>query len=202
MNTTNIQPTIDSGAKDEVGLYWDNTHRNATNQTFLGKSLSLTRTYGAVVKAVFCGHTHMDHFRLVSSVNDAPRVYIHIIPALSPQFNNNPAFQVLKYDTESFVVQDFSTYYFHYASSSWRFEYDFTQTYGKTPCNANNTGIVYGMLRNNAGARQSFMKLYDVSSVKSAPVTPTNWKAYRCGIAELTGTDFSACYGSAQGNTP
>jgi sphingomyelin phosphodiesterase acid-like 3 len=179
---------------EQASLYWDDAHKNAKNQTFLDKFMNLTKSYSAVIKAIFCGHTHMDHFRLVHGTDNAAIAYVHITPGVSPEFDNNPAFQVLKYDTQSFAVMDFRTLFYNYAGSAWKREYGFGQTYGRTPCNAKNAEIIYDMIGNEAGPRQNFIHFYNVNSKESPPVTQNNWKAYWCGIAWLTGPDFTTCY--------
>ncbi len=197
-----IPPGIDVGGtvnsqgkrRDSIKQYWDAEYTDSGGETFLDKFLDLVREYPGVIKGIFSGHTHMDHFRLVFSKDYKPKAFVHITPAISPQFDNNPGFQVLTYDTQSFSVIDVNTYYYNYDKSNWGKEYDFKKAYAKKQYNPQNLEDVHTSILTSRSVRKDFMDYYDVNNPKKSPVTNNNWNAYWCGITELTSSDFEACF--------
>ena len=158
-----IPPGVDAWSTLKEGhtvAYWDALHKDRDSRTFTDKFQELVQTYSPNIKGIFSGHTHMDHFRLIFDKSHNPLAYVHITPAISPQFGNNPGFQVLTYDAVSFSVTDFDTYY--YDGAAWKEEYDFDSTYGKAPYDASNLAAIYNHLSDDAALRRSFVDYYDV----------------------------------------
>ncbi len=190
-----IPPGVDTWDTLKEGTpvaFWDTLHKNSQSMTFIDKFQELIQTYSPVVKGIFAGHTHMDDFRLIFDKSHNPLAYVHITPAISPQFGNNPGFQVLTYDGGSFSITDFDTYY--YDGAAWKEEYDFDSTYGKAPYDAVTLSAIYNHLSDDAALRRYFVDYYDVHNQKAESITDSDWKAYWCGIGNLTDYDFNACY--------
>ena len=66
----------------------------------------------------FFAHTHKDDFRLHIPAADtsAPqqgsaKSFVLLAPAISPVYQNNPAFRVMSLDTEQLSLLDYSQYY-------------------------------------------------------------------------------------------
>ena len=190
-----IPPGVDAWStvtKRDTVAYWDVLHKDRDSRTFTDRFQELVQTYSPIIKGIFSGHTHMDHFRLIFDKSHNPLAYVHITPAISPEFGNNPGFQVLTYDAGSFSVADFDTYY--YDGAAWKEEYDFDSTYHKAPYDASNLAAIYNHLSDDAALRRPFVDNYDVHNQQENPITDKNWKAYWCGIGSLTVDDFNACY--------
>jgi len=113
---THIPPGVDVRSTlqnpDTISRYWDVQHRNRRSQTFLDRFMELSEDFSGEIAGVFSGHTHMDHFRLVLNEKDRATAFVHITPALSPQYGNNPAFQLMSYDAATLDLLDVITYYF------------------------------------------------------------------------------------------
>lgn len=190
-----IPPGVDAWSTVKEGhtaAYWDALHKDGDSRTFTDRFQEIVHTYSPNIKGIFSGHTHMDHFRLIFDKSHNPAAFVHITPAISPEFGNNPGFQVLTYDAGSFSVADFDTYY--YDGAAWKEEYDFDSTYGKAPYDASNLAAIYNRLSDDAALRRSFVDYYDVQNQRANPITDSNWKAYWCGIGSLTVDDFNSCY--------
>jgi hypothetical protein len=190
-----IPPGVDTWSTVKKGhtvAYWDDLHKDRDSRTFTDRFEELVQMYSPIIKGIFSGHTHMDHFRLIFDKSHNPLAYVHITPAISPEYGNNPGFQVLTYDAGSFSVADFDTYY--YDGAAWKEEYDFDGTYGKAPYDASNLAAIYNRLSDDSALRRSFVDYYDVHNRQVNPITDSNWKAYWCGIGSLTDDDFNACY--------
>ena len=190
-----IPPGVDVWSTVKAGYtvaYWDTLHKDADSRTFADKFQELVETYSPIIKGIFSGHTHMDHFELIFDKSHNPLAYVHVTPAISPEFGNNPGFEVLTYDVGSFSVADFETYY--YDGAAWKEEYDFDSIYGKAPYDASNLAAIYNHLSDDAALRRSFEDYFDVHNQKVNPITDSNWKAYWCGVGSSTDDDFNACY--------
>jgi hypothetical protein len=184
-----VWSTVNKGHTVE---YWDSLHKDKDSKTLMDKFQELIQTYSPEVRGMFAGHTHMDHFRLIFDKNNNPLAYVHITPAISPEFGNNPGFQVLTYDAGSFSVTDFDTYY--HDGTAWKEEYDFGAAYGKERYDASNLAAVYNHLSDDPALHRLFVDYYDVHNPKGDAITDRNWKAYWCGIGSLNVGDFNACY--------
>jgi len=76
---------------------------------YAARYLRLVDRYRAVIVGSFAGHTHMDDFRILWSKAKHPSGYIHISPSISPIFGNNPAFEVVSFDS-AHGITDYTAY--------------------------------------------------------------------------------------------
>ncbi|MGB8193837.1 MAG: metallophosphoesterase [Chitinophagaceae bacterium] len=178
---------------------------DSANKTFL----DLVRKNAPVIRAGFAGHTHMDDFRVVYDGLQQPVSFIHITPAVSPLFYNNPGFQRLTYDTVSWSLLNSETFYLNVGSATpaWAFEYDFKKTYNVKGINAASLHQLRIGIRGTANfqtlcdstnfnsLRASYVKYYNVSNVSANTDVKYRWKAYWCGTGALTKEDFLKCCG-------
>jgi hypothetical protein len=192
-----------SNKNGEITDFWDTEYTNPDGKTFLEQFSELTAAYSSVIGGIFCGHTHMDHFRLISDQGGS-KSFVHVTPAVSPQFGNNPAFQVLTYDTASSGVIDSETYRFGYQrqGNAWAAEYSFDQTYGVSLYDPAKLDTVFNQLQQDAAARKLFTTYYAVNNIVYKPITKKSWQPYWCGIAYLADQDFATCTGSVLSPTP
>jgi hypothetical protein len=121
---------------------------------------------------------------------------------VSPQFGNNPAFQVLTYDRASFGVIDFETYRFGYLRNDWAMEYNFNRTYDVSLYDPANLDTVFNRLHEDAAARKHCTAYFDVNNPGFKPITTKTWQSYWCGIAYLADQDFATCTGFVLSPTP
>ncbi len=65
------------------------------------------------LSAQFFAHSHKDDFRLQTSNNqqDNTKSFVLLAPAISPVYNNNPAFRLMSLDIEQLSLVDYSQYY-------------------------------------------------------------------------------------------
>lgn len=101
----------------------------AYNDSFI----ALMNQYSNIIKANFAGHTHMDEFRLVCNNSSQAVSFVHVTPAISPVFGNDPAFQEVAWDPKLMELRDIVTYKFKgfdiFGNNKWSPEYDFDTTY-------------------------------------------------------------------------
>ncbi len=163
---------------------WKNTY----NQQYL----ALINKYSRIIMAGMAGHTHMDDFRVLGT-DSTPTSFIHITPAVSPIFGNNPAFQEITWDPRAMRFLNSVTYRFNGIQTSgknnWNEEYNYAKTYGITSMNAQTLNSVWKKTDTDSVARNKYLKYYYVGSEMS----PSPWKAYWCGIRWQTPETFRKC---------
>jgi len=187
-----VEDSVNAAGKKSSHLvdYWDTTVTR-DSKTFLDKFNEIIRKYASNIKAIYAGHTHMDHFRLIFD-KKKPISYVHITPAVTPWSNNNPAFQVMTYNLRTFSILNVDTWY--YQKTSWKKEYNFDKTYKISSLTPSTLNAVSTRIKDKSETRQFFMDYYDVNNPSSLRITKKNWKAYWCGIGALREADFNACY--------
>lgn len=182
---------VKDGRVESVTPMWQPRH--------LSRFLDLVRQYQTTIRAAFAGHTHMDNFRLISSKHEgAPAAaYVHTSPAVSPQFGNNPAYNLYSYDVKAFVPTDFEVYYLDIADrgeGGWQFEYDFARRYGVPSISVANLERIRASLPTDAERRAWWQRLYNVSHTATPAIDGANFKGYWCGMSRLTDAAFTDCY--------
>ena len=182
-----VYASLDSlgGCKSTTTGMWGNDY----NDSFL----ALVTRYSGIIKANFAGHTHMDDFRLIGA-GDKAVSFIHIAPAVSPIFGNNPAFQEATWDRQTMQLTNAVTYKFSgiqtYGKNTWDMEYDYNKTYGTTSISAGSLHKVWETIGSDPNTRVSYMKYFFVSDPKKIP---SPWRAYWCGDRYLTIEGFRKC---------
>ena len=183
---------VEGGKVNEVTPMWQPER--------LASFLELVARYPRTIRAAYAGHTHMDNFRLVEDAKGRAEAYVHIGPAVSPQFGNNPAYGVYRYDPTAFELRDFTTFYLNIAEQGvggWQPEYDFARGYGIPAVSPASLDALHGSLATDSDRRGLWERVYNVSHTASPAIDADNWKGYWCGINGLTNAAFTECF-----NTP
>lgn len=162
---------------------------------------ALLERYRDILQISYAGHTHMDNFRVVEAAG-APILLTHITPAVSPIYQNNPAFELVLYDRASGDLVDYATVYLANLASAgqseparWEVEYTFKGAYGYTAYDPKTANELARAIRAEAAPRESYIAFYPVRTASSdPPITQQNWKAFACAQTELTPEAFAACY--------
>lgn len=162
--------------------------------------LDLVGRYKDVLRGSYAGHTHMDDFRVLADATGAPVLATRIAPAVSPIFNNDPAFTVLLFDRSTAAVSDYAT--FHLANlgeagtgtpPDWRLEYTFDQAYGAQSYGPPTLAALAGRIRRDPAVRAAFLGRYAAETKARGPVTEQNWNAFACAQTAITASDYAAC---------
>jgi sphingomyelin phosphodiesterase acid-like 3 len=143
----------------------------------------LLASYGDTVVATFAGHTHVDNFLAMAGGGGHSGAaaggvmgggdksqFVLIDPPVSPIYDQNPAFRVVNFASD-YELHNYATYYLTNLTAhqgklrgKWKKEYDFGRTWKARPVNAATLGKVYAEIAGNAGARQQWLRLYNVTS--------------------------------------
>jgi hypothetical protein len=142
------------------------------------------------VTASFAGHTHMDDFRVAQ-----PLGFVHITPAISPLFSNNPGYHIFRFQPDG-RLDDYTAYSLPVGTPSpaWQMEYSFDSAYGQQAYGADALSAVVPAIGSDAATRALYIRFYTSSNAASDTITEQNWRGYWCGTQSQTGPAFSGCY--------
>jgi sphingomyelin phosphodiesterase acid-like 3 len=143
------------------------------------------------VTAAFAGHTHMDEVRLPASG------FVHVTPAVSPLFGNNPGYQIFSYSRSTGALLDYQAFFLNLGAGQdadlpWAREYGFQNAYGQSAYDRDALQAVVAGMESDAGTRNRFLLQYSTTSSQGG-ADPCRWQAYWCGISGLTAKDFLSC---------
>ena len=184
----------DSGKLTDVLPFW--------KPQYSRRFLVLTDVYSQIIKAMFAGHTHMDTFRVTKSGNREvdPSCFIHVSPAISPQFGNNPGYEVFTYDKGDFTLTDYEVHYLNLENSAigvdspWVLEYSFAEAYQVTSISSRSLNKLLVKFENNSDLRSLWMKYYNVSHTSAPGITHKDWKSYWLGMGKLIENNYLSCF--------
>lgn len=187
---TSIQNSVGAKTPQAVPLW---------NATYQQQFADLMTKHSSVITGSFAGHIHRDGFELVQSGKN-PSVYVHVNPAISPVYGNNPGFEVVTFNSQSAVLSDYSAYYFDIKSAAarkndpitWTPEYTFSKAYGQTEITPTTLQSIHnGLLKNEHGYLTNYEQYYNVSA--STQINSKNLIPYWCGMIYLTVPDYLTC---------
>ncbi len=168
--------------------------------------ISLIKSYSDVISACFGGHIHMDDFRLFKekpAVKDPASVFLHVTPAVSPIFGNNPAFQIFNYNKSTFELLDYNSYYLDLAAiqKQWAHEYNFNNSYNQNGINNKSLNRIFSDILSDSTKRNNYINFYYSKSSKSS--IKSKWVGNWSGISNLTDSNFVKMYNqNADKNKP
>jgi len=147
------------------------------------------------IRLIFSGHTHMDDFRLLSRGRGRPpSLYVHITPAVSPVFGNNPAYQLWELDGGSGAPTDYTTCYLDLANpaAGWTEEYRFQQAYGQGALSVDSLSKICSAIADDQGIRELYLRYFGVARPPGTIIGSDSWQAFHDGITCLTKQQFVA----------
>jgi hypothetical protein len=151
------------------------------------------------VVMALAGSSHMNSYRIIGPQPSDARTPMLLVPAISPDASNNPAFEVLDVDgaavtdAQVWVLQDLAEHARDArAVATWRREYDFDAIFGHGPITAEHLSSLQAGLFANDRLRRRYGMYYDSGSGR-VPVDDRNWRAYWCAHVALTVTSYAAC---------
>jgi sphingomyelin phosphodiesterase acid-like 3 len=150
--------------------------------------------FEGVLLTGFAGHLHMDEFRVSGDEPETAATPIHVVPAISPIFGNNPAYTVVLYNRASGRTTNYAVEFVQLNAPkpqpAWRPEYKWN-SYGVGALNAPHLAELAGMIAAGGPVAQSFRAHFQANS--RWPISDTLWQSYVCALTEETAAGFSAC---------
>ena len=164
--------------------------------------MDLMKTYSSSIVLSLVGHIHMDNFELVrEKVTTNPISYVHFTPSISPIFGNNPGFELVTYDADTFTLVDYETHYLDLDAKTtgrkWKPEYRFSKAYDQTSISPTSLQAIYQQMQKSIGNdRKNYIQYYNVDNTASPKINENNWPVYWCAIGNITESQFRSCYQS------
>lgn len=199
-----IPPGIDvfatlhgSGCPEGIVPMWDSS--------YAARFVALQHEFADTITASFAGHTHRDEFRLTGgSGHDG---FVLVVPALSPVYEQNPAFQVFAYDASGSILDSTTHYVANLtaaasgATPEWQSEPRFTQAWQLPRLDLSTLETLYDRIGMDRDAGTRWLLRYAVSRAEFWPlpldkglVSDNVFTAYRCAIGNMSVADFQTCY--------
>jgi sphingomyelin phosphodiesterase acid-like 3 len=152
----------------------------------------LTR-YQNTVTISLAGHEHMDDFRLIGNS------LVLMTPAVSPIFNQNPAFRVVSFRPDG-AISDGSTYYLSNLDAvlngmapEWKLEYRFASTWRLSPLDFKNFSRLYHDIEAKSAVRDRWSTLYSVSHPQANTLTPQTFPQLFCATGNAKEESYKRC---------
>ncbi|HBH35206.1 MAG TPA: hypothetical protein DDW45_02010, partial [Gammaproteobacteria bacterium] len=146
------------------------------------------------ITASFAGHYHRDDWRVIAD-EGVPLEFIHISPAISTIFGNNPGYQIVHYDPRSGALDDYSTYFANLESPTenptWEVEYSFSESYPGFAPQAASLMELHGRIASPGELRDEYNDYYS-GHPNAKQFAPKFW-AHVCGQTNLSVAGFNAC---------
>ena len=174
--------------------YWDTD--------FTNQYMELMAKYSSVIVLSLVGHIHMDNFELVrEKFTSNPVSFVHFTPSISPIFGNNPSFELITYDPDSYTLIDYETHYMDLGTASkvakWKPEYRFSTAYNQPLISIESLQSIYQRMQKGLGNDQkNYIQYYNVDNTASPNINEKNWPVYWCAIGNITESQFLNCYNS------
>ena len=146
------------------------------------------------ITASFAGHYHRDDWRVIAD-GGFPLEFIHIGPAITTSYGNNPGYQIVQYDPQSGALDDYSTYFTNLESPTenptWEVEYNFRESYPGYALQAASLMELHDRIA-RPGEFQNEYNDYYSGSTDAKQLAPKFW-AHVCAQTNLTLAGFNAC---------
>ena len=159
--------------------------------------------FRGVVREMYAGHIHRDDFRIFPDREGKPLLPIHIVPAVSPVYFNNPAVEIGWYDKSDGELRDYAPVYLDLIRlhPSWKREYIFSRAYGRPRPNLAALEDLSREIRQGNpvfGAGKHYADYYGAEA--GGFLMPANWLNYACAQTEITPAGFAQC--RREGSSP
>jgi sphingomyelin phosphodiesterase acid-like 3 len=166
---------------------------------------ALVHDYADVITASFAGHTHRDEFRLTGPPGGHDG-FVLIVPALSPVYGQNPAFQVFDYDAAGEIL-DVATHYVANLDAAaggspiaWQTEPSFTAEWQLPRLDLTTLETLQERIGSDREAGTTWLLRYGVSRTALWPlgvaqglVPDDVFRAYSCAIGSGSAAGYQTC---------
>ena len=169
------------------------------------KLIAKLTDFRGVVREFYAGHIHRDDFRLLPDREGHPLLAIHIVPAVSPVYFDNPAVEIGWYDKSNGELRDYATQFLSLGDPqpAWATEYVFTRAYGRPRPNLVALEDLCREIHEgnpNSGVGKQYANYYGAGM--NLFLTRDNWLNYSCAQTEITLARFVECKRAGANSRP
>ncbi len=179
-----------SGKISDAALMWKNLCQI--------RFLEICRRYAASIEILFSGHTHMDEYQLILESEGLAHKAAVVIPAVSPQFGNNPAFKLFTFAKEDWEPLDYRSVVCHLdeVPNSFGPLYTFDEAYSTTGPLAESLVDLFPKMKVSTHDRDNYARFYYSGHDDADIIDDRTWPAYWCGIGKMNRTEYVECVNS------
>ena len=167
------------------------------NETYL----ELIKKYQPIITAQLGGHSHMDNFIVING-DRVPQSFVHISPAISPVYQNNPGFLEYKFNPKSTIMKDYDVHGFQDVSTAktanWSKEYTYSTTYNQKSLTPMALQSVYQNFMADPEAKKRYIDYYVVEDTVNSSIDDNNWPFYFCAFGNQSKEDYENCVKKSQ----
>jgi len=159
--------------------------------------VGLVRRYASLIDLSLSGHVHTDDYRLLLDDGGRPLAADKIIPAISPVYGQNPAFQVFTYDRDTGLPADFASYRLANlpelgpTEADWRRAYVFSEAYGQPGYSPTAVAALWNGLGQGGRVRDAYVANYNSGH---GALAAADLDGYACAVGYMDPSGYSACY--------
>jgi sphingomyelin phosphodiesterase acid-like 3 len=164
---------------------------------FAAEFVALVRAHAPMIDVSLSGHVHTDDYRLLLDDAGRPLAADKVIPAISPVYGQNPAFQVFTYDRDIGTPTDFAAIRLANlpdlgpVDAEWVRAYVFSEAYGVPGYAPESVATLWNGLGQGGRIRDTYADNYNSGH---GALTTANLGGYACAIVHLEAGGYSACY--------
>lgn len=167
-------------------------------EPFATELYALVAQYADIIDASLSGHVHSDDFRLMVDAAGNAVAAEKVSPAISPIYNQNPAFQIFDYDVKTGVPNDYTSYYLanlpevtRTVPGDWKKGYVFSQAYGLGPYSTESIANLWKGLDKPGPIRDAYVSNY---GSRHGGFKLEALKAYACAVGFVDVEAYTSCY--------
>ncbi len=165
--------------------------------TYAEGFLGLVRDHAAMIDLGLSGHVHTDDYRLLLDDAGRPLMADKVIPAISPIFGQNPAFQIFTYDRDSGMPTDFAAIRLANlpdlgpAEAEWMRAYVFSEAYGAPGYSPEAVATLWNGLGQGGRIRDAYAGNYNSGH---GALASASLDGYACAVGYPDPSGYAACY--------
>ena len=153
--------------------------------------------YHDIIVASFWGHLHIDWWTFIGKLGVSGKYHpAFLVSTLASKTNSDPSFRLFEYDSESFVILDYTTFYMNLSEANlkgkitWKKLYSAAKDFDVTVLSANNMFMEFTKMKNND---KEFKKVYGRRKAISTPCVGTCKKKALCAMGYTEVTEYEKC---------
>lgn len=163
----------------KTGTFW--------KPEYAQKYLAIAAAHRATIAGSFAGHTHQDEFRFAAGD------FIHITPAITPIFGNNPAFEIVDVRPNGDLT-GYTAWHLPNVTLPWVREYSFDEAYGFKRYDTNTLRELASSIHTDETTRTEYFTHMSSGAPKSTEGALAKWQGYWCGFTAMRASTFTSCY--------
>lgn len=154
----------------------------------------LLRQHAGTIVASFSAHSHFDDFRLILDDAGKPVIADKMVPAISPLFGQDPAFQLFTYNAAHGRPVDYTSYHLNNLDAlstaeagDWRERYVFTRLYSEEGYSPESVSQLPNKVEHQGPARDLYFER------RTGVASDADVRTYACAVGHADVDGYARC---------